>query len=210
MSEPASSFSLPGSRPDSLTLVTSVGQAQGSKAAAAALACAGADRDRPGLLIDLAAGRSPRPGLIASGSARALEERLAVHLPEAGVASCGWICRLSFPPADASLGHLGGVVAIGRGLAVVVNLPPELLQSALVEPGLEPSGALLRADLRDDRPLAALVSRGLLARGLKVAILKRPAGWLASRRALAGALPPEAAGGLPARIRRQLLDCGVP
>ena len=44
-----------------------------------------------GLLVDLDPGRPPRPSLIATVAARELEERLAAHLPEAGVASRGRI-----------------------------------------------------------------------------------------------------------------------
>ena len=79
-------------------LVVRVGDATGSKAAAAALASAGSEPDRAGLLIDLGGGRLPRPSLIASTAARELEERLVVHLPEAGVASRGQVCQLALPP----------------------------------------------------------------------------------------------------------------
>ena len=62
-------------------LATAVGAASGARAAAAALACAGSEPDRPGLLVELG-GRAPRPTLIASSGARGLEQRLAVHLPQ--------------------------------------------------------------------------------------------------------------------------------
>jgi hypothetical protein len=64
-----------------VVLVAPVGAAVGSRPAAAALACAGSELDRAGLLIDLDDGRAPRPSLIATAAARALEERLAAHLP---------------------------------------------------------------------------------------------------------------------------------
>ena len=79
-----------------VVLVTAVGDASGSKAAAAALACAGSDPDRPGLLIDVG-GRPPRPTLIASAGARELEERLAAHLPQLRAASRGQTCHLARP-----------------------------------------------------------------------------------------------------------------
>ncbi len=67
-------------------LVTAVGEAAGSRAAAAALsACAGVEE--AGLLVDLSEARPPRPALFATVGAQRLEERLAAHLPEAGVAS---------------------------------------------------------------------------------------------------------------------------
>jgi hypothetical protein len=77
-----------------VVVVTPVGAASGSRAAAAALACAGSEPDRPGLLIDLG-GRGPRPTLIASSGARELEERLAVHLPALRAASRGQTCHLA-------------------------------------------------------------------------------------------------------------------
>ena len=64
--------------PDSpLVLVTAVGDAEGSRGAAAALACAGADADRATLLVDVG-GRAQRPTLLASSAANQLEERLTV------------------------------------------------------------------------------------------------------------------------------------
>jgi hypothetical protein len=79
--------------------------------------------------------------------------------------------------------------------------------------GPRPSGVLLRAELRRDRALVALTARGLIAEGLAVAVLKRRLGWVAERRALFGALQPEAGGGIPRLITRQLaigLDTATP
>jgi hypothetical protein len=188
-----------------VTLVAPVAAAVGSRAAAAALACAGADQDRAGLLVDLCEGRAPRPGLIASRAARQLEERLAARLPDAAVASRGWLCRLVLPAERASLADLPGIAAIARGCAAVFHLPSPLLQPALEEDALSARGALLRADLAEDRALTALLARDLVGRSLRVAVLKRPLGWVASQRALAGALPRDAAGGLPGRLLRRLL-----
>ena len=177
-----------------VVLVASVGEATGSRAAAAALACAGSDPDRAALLIDLAGGRAPRPSLVATAAARELEERLAVHLPEAGVASRGGICQLMLPPDPDGVGQIGAALPLSRASTAVVHLPPRLLQPALAETLARPTAALLRADLKADRALAALAARDLMDRGLRVAVLKRPLGWLAARRALLGALP---AGGGP-------------
>lgn len=85
-------------------VVTRVGGAGGARAAAAALACAGSEADRAGLLVDLDAGRRPRPSLISSAAARELEERLAAHLPDAGVAERGRICHLALRGAKGSCG----------------------------------------------------------------------------------------------------------
>ncbi len=186
-------------------LVTQVGAAAGAKAAAAALACGGSEADRAGLLIDLAAGRGPRPLLLTTPAARALEERLAAHLPEAGVASRGEVCHLSLPADSAGIGQLAGALAMVRESVGVAHVPPSLLQPVLEEMSTRASGVLLRADLDRDRALTALAVRDLIGRGLRVAVLKSPLGWLAARRALAG-LPLGGAGfGLPQRLCDRLL-----
>ena len=185
-------------------LVTSVGVAAGARTAAAALACAGSDRDRAGLLIDLSGERTPRPSLIATAATRELEERLAVHLPQAGVASRGQFCHLTLPPDQSGIERIPAALPLARGSVAVVHLPPALLQPALAEPRIGPSAAMLRADLGDDCPLTALVAGDLIERGLRVAVLKRPLGWLAGRLALLGA-PSTGAAGLPHRLKRRLL-----
>ena len=137
-----------------VVLVARVGAAGGARAAAAALACAGAEPDRAGLLVDLDPGRPPRPSLVATGAARDLEERLVAHLPEAGVASRGRICHLTLPSDEEGLERVGAALAIGRDGIVAVNLAPHLVQEAMAGP-IRPSGALLRADLAEDRALTA-------------------------------------------------------
>jgi hypothetical protein len=189
-----------------VVLVTQVGAATGARAAAAALACAGSDADRAGLLIDLAGGRAPRPSLVATAAARELEERLAAHLPEAGVASRGRVCHLKLPPDLDGTERITAALPLARGLVAAIHLPPRLLQPALAETRIRPSAALLRADLAADRALTALVARDLIDRGLRVAVLKRPLGWLAARRALLGAAP--ASGGLPVQLCERLLSVG--
>jgi hypothetical protein len=190
---------------DATILVVAVGGAEGSRSAAAALACAAAEPDRASLLIDLSEGRALRPTLVASTAARALEERLAAHRPEARVASRGQLCHLALPPGSGEIDGVAGAVAVARGSLAALHLPPSLLHPLLEESGVQLSGALLRADLGEDRALTALAARDLLARGLSVGVLKRPLGWVASRRALLGALPPGAAGGLPTRLVERLL-----
>jgi hypothetical protein len=187
-----------------VVLATWVGDAAGSKAAAAALACAGSDIDRPGLLIDLG-GRAPRPTLVASGAARELEERLAVHLPDARVASRGQTCHLSLPADEDGIERAPAALALVRDSVGVIHMPPRLLQPALGEACVRATGALLRADLQHDRSLTALTVRDLMARHLVVAVLKRPLAWIPSRRALFGVLPLDSPGGLPERQAERLL-----
>jgi hypothetical protein len=190
-----------------VVFVTQVGAAAGSAAAAAALACAGAEPDRASLLIEVSGARQPRPSLIATAVARTLEERLTAHLPEAGIASRGALCRLSLPADASALDGIAAALPAVRDSVAVVHFPPSLLRAALDDPRIRPSAALLRADLPADRALTALAVRALAERGLQVAVLKRPLGWFAARRAQIGV--PPGGGGLPVRARQRLLG-GTP
>jgi hypothetical protein len=188
-----------------VVLVAGVGDADGSRGAAAALACAGAEVDVATLLIDVG-GRAPRPTLIASAAAQGLEERLRAHLPEARVAARGQVCHLAVQAEGEGIDAIAGAIDVPRGSLVVIHLPPSLLQTALAESALRPTGVLLRADLASDRALVALAARDLLERGLAVGVLKPRLGWVAERRALFGVLPAGSQGGLPERLVRRL--CG--
>jgi len=189
----------------SVVLAAAVGEAEGSRGAAAALACAGAEVDVAALLVDVG-GRVPRPTLIASAAAQKLEERLRARSPDAQVAARGQVCHLAVPADGEGLGEAAAAIDVPRGSLAAVHLPPSLLQPALGDSALRPTGVLLRADLADDRALVALVARDLLDRGLAVGVLKRRLGWVAERRALFGALSAGAPGGLPERLVRRL--CG--
>jgi len=184
-------------------VVTAVGAAEGSRGAAAALACAGADVDLATLLIDVG-GKPPRPALLASVAAQKLEERLGAHLPDFRAAARGQVCHLAVPAGQEGLDAAAAAVTVARGSAAVIHVPPAMLQPILDGFGPRPSGVLLRADLIEDRPLAALAVRDLVARDFAVAVLKRRLGWVAERRALFGALPPGSPGGLPERLVRRL------
>lgn len=190
-----------------VVLATRVGAAKGSQAAAAALACAASESDRAALLIDLKDGRAPRPTLVATAGARRLEERLAVHLPDAAVASRGRICHLQLPPDPEGIERLAAVLPLVRESAGIVHLPPQLLRQVLGESGVRSTAALLRADLAGDRALTALAARDLVSAGLRVAVLKHQLGWIAARTALLGAYP-VAGASLPHRLRERLLDVG--
>jgi hypothetical protein len=189
-----------------IVLVAGVGVAEGARAAAAALACAGADVERAALQIDVGA-RPPRPTLLASASARRLEERLAAHLPEARVAARGHVCHLSVSAEEEGLAAASAAVPLVRDSLVVMHLPAATLRTVIEgPPGPRPTGVLLRADVAADRPLVALAVRDLLDRGLAVAVLKRRLSWVAERRALFGALPPEATHCLSASLVRRLVE----
>jgi len=186
-----------------LVLVTAVSEAEGSRGAAAALACAGAEVDSAPLLIDIG-GRVPRPTLIGSAAAQQLEGRLKAQLPGAKVAARGQVCHLAAPVDSEGLELVAAAAATARERSVVIHLPPQLLQGALDGPGLRPSAVLLRADLGRDRALVALAVRGLIERGIATGVLKRRLSWVAERRALFGVLPAGSAGALPERLVRRL------
>jgi hypothetical protein len=190
---------------ETVVLVTAVAAASGSKAAAAALACAGSEPDRPGLLIDVG-GRPPRPTLVASAGARELEERLAAHLPRLGAASRGQTCHLAVADEPEALESVRAALPLLRDSTAVVHLPPSRLQEALGDTGIGGTGAMLRADLEEDRALTALAVRDLVARGLRTKVLKRQLAWVAARRALFGVLPSRSPGGLPPRLVEPLLE----
>jgi len=184
-------------------VVAAVGNAEGARGAAAALACAGADADTAALLVDVG-GRAPRPTLLASAAAQKLEERLAAHLPQLRVAARGQVCHLAVPVDGEGLEAAAAAVTVAREATAVIHVQPELLQEVLAQSSLCPAGVLLRADLTQDRALVALAVRDLLARDLAVAVLKRRLGWVVERRALFGVLPAGSPGGLPERLVRRL------
>lgn len=188
-------------------VASAVGGADGSRGAAAALACARAEVDAATLLVD-AGGSSPRPTLIASTAAQRLEERLAAHLPDHRVAARGQVCHLAVPAEVEGLEAAAAAATVVRDGLTVLHVPPGLLQPALGSPNLRPSGVLLRANLDEDRPLVGLVVRDLLGSGFAVSVLKHRLSWVAERRALFGVLPPGGSGGLPERLVRRL--CGPP
>ncbi len=195
-------------RHGTVVVVAGVGGAEGSRGAAAALACAGSGVDTAALLIDVG-GRVPRPTLIASASAHRLEERLAGRLPKHRPAARGEVCHLSVGADEDGLRAAGTAVTVARGGLVVVLVGPESLQLLLDAPGApQPDAALLRADLDADRALVALAVEDLHDRGLRVAVLKQRLGWVTERRAGFGALGSDS-GGLPESLVRRLLDPGA-
>jgi hypothetical protein len=188
----------------SVVVVTAVGEAEGSRGLAAALACADADVDRATLLVDFG-GRAPRPTLLASAAAQRLEERLVTHLPGARVAARGQLCHLAAAPDEQGFEVAAAAASGARDGLVVLHAPASLLQLLLTS-GRSPmiTGVLLRAEVAVDRALLALLVRDLLARDLAVAVAKQRLGWVAERRALFGALSPDSAGGLPTAVLRRL------
>lgn len=195
-------------RHGTVVVVTTVGGAEGSRGAAAALSCAGSGVETAALLVDVG-GRVPRPTLIASSSAHRLEERLAARLPKLRPAARGEVCHLSVATDEDGLGVAGTAVTVARGGLAVVHVAPEQLQTLLDTPAApRPAAVLLRADLESDRALVALAVDDLQGRGLRVAVLKHRLGWVTERRAGFGALGSDS-GGLPESLVRRLLDPGT-
>lgn len=190
-----------------VVLVTAVGAASGSRAAAAALACAGSESDHPGLLIDVG-GRPPRPTLVASAGARELEERLTAHLPQLRVASRGATCHLTIP--GEALERLPAALPLARETVAVMHVPPGLFQEVVAAERVALSAVLLCADLGSARGLTALAVGEIRRRGVPARVLKAPLSWVSARRALFGVLPPDAPGGLPLRLRKTLLESEIP
>lgn len=183
--------------------VTAVGEAEGSRAAAAALACAGSEPDRAALLVECGQARRPRPTLLATAGARALEERIAAHLPGIAVAARGATCQLGLDPDEDWPAALRAITPLARETALVVHLPAARLQALLADPATTTDAVLLRADLPAERALTALAASELIGRGLRVAVLRRRLAWPLERAAMFGALPANTA--LPARMRARLL-----
>jgi len=197
VAQPSGGFVVPGPA-DSVVLVAAVGEAEGARPAAAALACAGADGESAPLLVDVG-GRPPRPTLLATAAAQRLEERLAAHLPDARIAARGQFCQLAVAADPDGLAVAGSAATVARGAPVVVHVAQAGFRDLLDgDAGPRPTAILLRADVRRDRALLALVVRELHEAGIAVGVLKSRLGWVAERRALFGALSSEQAG-LPAR-----------
>jgi hypothetical protein len=195
-------------RNGTVVVVTSVGGAEGSGGAAAALSCAGSGIETAALLVDVG-GRVPRPTLIASASAHRLEERLAARLPTLRPAARGEVCHLAVAPDEDGLAAAGIAVLVARGGLAVVHVASDLLQPLLEMPAApRPDAALLRADLEASRPLVALAVDDLHRRGLRIAVLKNRLGWVTERRAGFGALGSDT-GGRPESLLRRLLDVGA-
>jgi hypothetical protein len=192
---------------DPVVLVTAVGEAEGARGAAAALACAGAATETAPLLIDVG-GRPPRQTLLATAAAQRVEERLVAHLPSARIAARGQFCQLAVPNDHDGLAVAGTAATVARGALVIVHVPEPSFRELLADSaGPRPTAVLLRAEVRHDRPLLALVARDLQETDLAFGVLKSGLGWVTERRALFGALPPDRTG-LPAPALRLLKTKG--
>jgi Transglycosylase SLT domain/D-alanyl-D-alanine carboxypeptidase/Putative Flp pilus-assembly TadE/G-like len=191
-----------------LVLATELPQAGGGLATAAALAVALATGrtagggERAVALIEVGGGRRG-PTMLASDAARSLERRLR----DAGrdCAARGRIAWLALEAAEGWLDDLVDAIESIAGATAVVVLPPALLGEALACDELDADAVLLRADRASERSLAALAVAELQAAGLRVRVVTRAPGRVASRRALAGIEPGGDASRRAARLARGLL-----
>ncbi|HEY7150437.1 MAG TPA: transglycosylase SLT domain-containing protein [Solirubrobacterales bacterium] len=179
-------------------LATDLGGASGGLAVAAAVGVALAAGDRRILLAEIGAARGRGPTTLASASARALERDLR-GLGFRRAAARGRLCWLGLPEAQDSLRELAGALETARPEVSIVYVRAGLWRAALDDPALPLRGGLLRADLAEDRSLAALAVIELRERRLRVRVASRPLGLVASRRALAGL---EVGGGSARRVSR--------
>jgi Transglycosylase SLT domain/D-alanyl-D-alanine carboxypeptidase len=186
-----------------LVAVTSLPGAVGGAATAAAvgvaLARSGASSEPLGVvLIDAESASRPRPTLVSSAPARALEASLQVDLP---AVARGTLCTVT--AAGNNLPEAIEMCGLHGAGAVVVRSDPETWRE-LVDTG-EVVAAVLRADTKASRPLTALVTRDLIASGISTGVVPRPPGLVATRRALAGIEPGGELGLRAARFARRFV-----
>ena len=193
----------------SVVLATELPGAGDRVPTAAALAVAVATGDdapagdeRAVVLIDVG-GERRGPTILASARARELEARLRDGGREC--AARGRIVWVSIPAAEAWGADLATILAqLGDAIAIVV-VPPALLQPALDCEGLRADAILLRAELAEQRALAALAVAEARAADLRIRVTAAAPGRVAARRALAGIEPGGEASRRAARLARGLL-----
>jgi hypothetical protein len=172
-----------------LILATSLGEAKGGLAVAAAVAVALSHGRGPVLLAELDAERRRGPTMLAAGAARELEDALRADGFDQ-VAARGRLCWLGLGSHEGALGDLRRAAgALPGGGFAVAHLPARLWRPAIDGELSDPAGALLRSDLPRDRSLAALAVIELRARCVPARVASRPLGRVAARRALAGLEP---------------------
>jgi hypothetical protein len=169
-----------------LVLATTLGEAKGGLAIAAAVAVTLSHQRPSVLLAELGSNGGRGPTMLAAAMARELEDALR-RQGFAHVAARGRLCWLGVDTGEDALDKVRGAVdELPAGGLAVTHLPPRLWRAAIEGELSMPVRALLRADLRRDRSLAALTVIELRARRIPVRVATRPLGRIATRRALAG------------------------
>jgi len=184
-------------------MATDLGAASGGLAVAAGVAVALAGEGSGVLLAEVGAERGRAPTVLASRSARELEDRLR----DRGfglVAARGRLCWLCLPAGEDGVGELASALDAADTPLAVAHLPAAAWLGVLEHPALRVRAGLLRADLPAERATAALAAMELRERGICARIASRPLGRVAARRALAGLEPGGGAGRRIARLARGL------
>ena len=179
-------------------LATDLGSASGGLAVAAAVGAALAAGQRQVLVAEIGATRGRGPTTLASTAARELERVLRRQGFERAAAR-GRLCWLGLSAGEEAIGEANRALAAASPEIAIVHVPAGLWLPALDEARPQPSGGLLRADLAEDRALAALTVIELRERRVPARVATRPLGLVASRRALAGL---EVGGGAAGRVAR--------
>jgi hypothetical protein len=170
-------------------LATDLGSAAGGLAVSAAVAIALASRsgaERGIVMAEVGGASSRSPTLLASESARDLEDALRAAGFER-VAARGRLCWLCLQAGEDLAQELERAMAAASPPLMLAHVPPALWTPLL--DSLRPWAGLLRADTRADRALAALAVGELRERGVAARIATRPLGRVGARRAIAGLDP---------------------
>lgn len=187
-------------------VVAPLGEATGSRAVAAALACAGIGESGAPIFLDVG-GREARPTLLASAGAKELEELLAAHLPQGAAAARGGFCQVTLPADSRGLRAAATAVAVAGSVPTVVHVRREGLRAFLDAPlGSCASAAVLCSGGETGRAVAVPTALEVLGRGLAVALMERRLDWVTERRALFGGIRKDHLGGLPKAPVRWLVD----
>jgi hypothetical protein len=188
-----------------LMLATELGSATGGLPISAAVAVAIATRageERAGVvMVETGGTRSRSPTMLAAASARRLEEEIR-HAGLERVAARGRLCWLCLDADAGAIEFLETALAACSARLVVAQVTPAVWIPMLESLG--PAMALLRADTRSDRALAALAFTELRERGVRTRIAARPLGRVGGRRAIAGLDPGGAASRRAERLARGL------
>jgi hypothetical protein len=190
-------------------LASGIGGSGGAASMAAAIAVAATAGANGGaaLVVDIATGQRRGPTMLASESARELEDRVrALGGAFEAAAARGNLCHLSLPEAEEPLEPVVELLTHEvPAAAVIVHMEQDLWPRAIADERMRAAAGVLRADLPGDRALAALAVGELRDRGLRAKVVSDPLGRVASRRALAGVEPGGAASRRAARLARALL-----
>jgi LAS superfamily LD-carboxypeptidase LdcB len=187
-----------------LVASTDISAAGDGLAAAAALATAIAQAHHGVSVVLAETGEDPRrrPTLLSSSAARLAEQRLG-ELGLGPAAARGRICWVGVALDEDWPARVAALRESDREV-IVAHLPAPEWRRAIDDPGLAVSAALIRADVRAQRPLLALAVGDLRARGIPVRVACRALGLVGSRRALAGLDPGGPATARVARAARAL------